>query len=170
MDAKKGGYHMNSIYIFGLLFLTAYFIQVAMGIKQMKHFNQHYQELRKLGKVAIGRRAGKVKAGTIFLFAVDPKGSILAARKMQGVTVLAKFHSLPQYVGEDIHYMDHYHPLVRQENKLTQQAIENAREVYLRVGRGDDQEFQSFTWISSLKIQLQLWKNKVRSKLKGSAE
>ena len=59
---------------------------------------------------------------------MDSQGKILAARKMQGVTVLAKFHPLPQYVNEDIHYMDHYHPLVQKENKLTQQAMENARE------------------------------------------
>ena len=32
-----------------------------MGMKQIKHFNQNYQELRQLGKVAIGRRAGKLK-------------------------------------------------------------------------------------------------------------
>lgn len=86
-----------------------------MGMKQIKHFNQNYQELRQLGKVAIGRRAGKLKAGTIILFAVDSQGKILAARKMQGVTVLAKFHPLPQYVNEDIHYMDHYHPLVQRK-------------------------------------------------------
>lgn len=73
---------MSFIYVFGALFLTAYLVQVAMGMKQIKHFNQNYQELRQLGKVAIGRRAGKLKAGTIILFAVDPQGKILAARKM----------------------------------------------------------------------------------------
>jgi glucitol operon activator protein len=31
--------------------------------------------------------AGKLKAGTIILFAVDSQGKILAARKMQGVTL-----------------------------------------------------------------------------------
>ena len=29
--------------------------------------------------------------------------------------------------------MDHYHPLVQKENKLTQQAMENAREIYFYV-------------------------------------
>ncbi len=36
--------------------------------------------------------------------------------------------------------MDHYHPLVQKENKLTQQAMENAREIYLRVELGNYQE------------------------------
>ncbi|MDU6315376.1 MAG: transcriptional regulator GutM, partial [Enterococcus faecalis] len=114
--------------------------------------------------------AGKLKAGTIILFAVDSQGKILAARKMQGVTVLAKFHPLPQYVNEDIHYMDHYHPLVQKENKLTQQAMENAREIYLRVELGNYQETQPLTPLNGAKIQWQLWKNKVQTKLKGSVE
>ena len=161
---------MSFIYVFGALFLTAYFVPIAMVMKQIKHFNQNYQELRQLGKVAIGRRAGKLKAGTIILFAVDSQGKILAARKMQGVTVLAKFHPLPQYVNEDIHYMDHYHPLVQKENKLTQQAMENAREIYLRVELGNYQETQPLTPLNGAKIQWQLWKNKVQTKLKGSVE
>ena len=36
-----------------------------MGMKQIKHFNQNYQELRQLGKVAIGRRARKLKAARL---------------------------------------------------------------------------------------------------------
>lgn len=90
--------------------------------------------------MAIGRRSGKIKAGTIVMFAVDQKGIIIDARKMQGVTVLAKFRLLPQYIGTDIHYIDNYHPLVRTENKLVQQAMVNAREIYLRVELGNYQE------------------------------
>ena len=64
-----------------------------MGMKQIKHFNQNYQELRQLGKVAIGRRAGKLKRHD-YLVCCGFARKILAARKMQGVTVLAKFHPL----------------------------------------------------------------------------
>ena len=34
---------------------------------------------------------------------------------MQGVTVLAKFKELPVYLGEDIHYIDKYHPKVQKQ-------------------------------------------------------
>ena len=44
-----------------------------MGMKQIKHFNQNYQELRQLGKSRLVD-AGKLKAGTIILFAVDSQG------------------------------------------------------------------------------------------------
>lgn len=159
---------MNFIYIFGGFVIVAYLLQIVMGMKQIKHFNQVYQELRKKGKVAIGRRAGKIKAGTIVLFAVDKNGKILDARKMQGVTVIAKFHSLPTYVGEDIHYIDKYHPLVRKENKLVQQAMENAREIYLRVEVGNYHEEKPLSPLVGAKVQMQLWKNQIQSKMKRS--
>lgn len=161
---------MSFIYLFGAFVVGAYLMQVVLGMKQIKHFNQTYQELRRKGKVAIGRRARKIKAGTIVLFAVDQQGKILDARKMQGVTVLAKFHTLSAYIGEDIHYMDKYHSLVRQENKLIQQAMENAREIYLRVEMGNYQEEQPLSPLAGTKVQLQLWKNQVQAKMKRSVE
>lgn len=159
---------MNFIYVFGFFALAAYLFQAILGLQQIKHFNQTYQELRKKGKVAIGRRAGKFKAGTIVFFAVTNEGRILAAKKMQGVTVLAKFHSIPQFVGEDIHYLDTYHPLVRKENKLLQQAMENAREIFLRVEVGNYHEEKPLSPIGGTINQLQLWKNQIKMRLKRS--
>lgn len=159
---------MNFIYVFGAFVLGAYILQAILGMKQIKNFNQNYQELRRLGKVAIGRRAGKIKSGTIILFAIDSDHKIIAARKMQGVTVLAKFHSLDEYVGEDIHYIDKYHPLVRKENKLTCLAMENAREIYLRVEAGNYKEEKPMSPFVGAGIQLQLWKNQIQRKMNRS--
>lgn len=161
---------MSFVYLFGIFALGAYLLQILFGLKQIKHFNQNYQQLRKKGKVAIGRRAGKIKAGTIVLFAVDPAGIILDARKMQGVTVLAKFKESPVYLGEDIHYIDKYHPNVQKENKLTIQAMENAREIYLRTEAGNYTESQGVSPVTLLKIQIQTWKEKIYMKEKRSAK
>ncbi|MBF0830769.1 transcriptional regulator GutM, partial [Staphylococcus aureus] len=86
------------------------------------HFNQTYSEMKKLGRVAIGRRSGRIKAGTIVLFAIDKKGQVLDARRMQGITVAARFKQMPDCIGQDLHYLDSYNPLVRKENKLLQTA------------------------------------------------
>lgn len=131
---------MNSIYMLGAIVIMAYVLQLILGLQQLKNFNKTYLELRKKGHVAIGRRSGKIKSGTIVMFAVDIKGNVLDARKMQGVTVLAQFKSMPDYIGQDIHYFDTYNPLVRKENKLLQIAIEDARELYLRVEAGNYKE------------------------------
>lgn len=153
---------MNHIVIFGLILILAYIFQIILGFRQLKHFNETYSGLRKRGKVVIGKRAGKIRSGTIVMFAVDPNGRVLQARKMQGVTVWAKFKELNQYEGEDIHYFDQYNPLVRQENKLLQIAIEDARELYLRSEASQLPRSEEVT--SAFDIRLQ-WKH-VLTKLK----
>lgn len=82
---------MNAMIVLGSLVLAAYALQIMFGLRQIKHFNQVYAVLRRQGRVAIGRRAGKVKSGTIVMFALDKEGRVLDARKMQGVTVAARF-------------------------------------------------------------------------------
>lgn len=159
---------MKFIYVFGFFAIAAYVFQAILAMRQIKHFNQVYQELRSIGKVAIGRRAGKIKAGTIVLFAVTDEGKILDARKMQGVTVLAHFHQISGYIGQDIHYIDKYNPLVRKENKMLQQAMENAREIFLRVEAGNYHEEKPLSPINGAFNQINLWKNQVQIKRRRS--
>lgn len=80
----------------------AFFVQTIFGYFQIKHFSNAYVELRRLGKVAIGRRPGKFRSGTIVLFAVTNSGKILSAKKMQGVTVLAKVKDLNGFADKNI--------------------------------------------------------------------
>ena len=37
---------------------------------------------------------GRIKSGTIVMFAVDENGRVLKASKMQGVTILARFQNM----------------------------------------------------------------------------
>ncbi|HEL0262709.1 TPA: transcriptional regulator GutM [Streptococcus equi subsp. zooepidemicus] len=127
---------MSFMVIFGLFVIAAYLFQLLLGLRQLKHFNAVYASLRRQGRVAIGRRAGKIRAGTIVMFALDQSGKVLDARQMQDVTVAARFKPMPAYIGQDIHYFDRYNPLIRRENKLLRLAIEDAREVFLRVEAG----------------------------------
>ena len=127
---------MNPVFLIGLLIVLAYGLQMLLGFRQIKQFNQVYTRLRRQGRVAIGRRSGKIRSGTIVLFALDASAHVLDAQKMQGTTILASFKPMPDYIGQDIHYLDRYNPLVRRENKLLRIAIEDARDVFLRVEAG----------------------------------
>ena len=127
---------MDVMVSFGLLILAAYAVQLMLGLKQLKHFNKIYAQLRHQGRVAIGRRSGRIRSGTIVMFAIDKEGIVLDAKKMQGVTMAARFKDMPDYIGEDIHYFDTYNPLVRKENKLLRMAIEDARAVFLKTEAG----------------------------------
>ena len=74
------------------------------------------------------------------MFAIDENGLVLDAQKMQGVTVLSTFKAMPTFIGQDIHYFDSYNPLVRDENKFLQIAIEDARDVFLKMEVGRYEE------------------------------
>ncbi|AXI68425.1 TPA: transcriptional regulator GutM [Streptococcus suis] len=157
---------MDSIYILGAVVIVAYILQIIFGLKQLKHFNTTYSELRKKGRVAIGRRSGKIKAGTIVMFAVDRKGMILDAKRMQGVTVVARFKSMPSYIGQDIHYLDTYNPVVRKENKLLQIAIEDARELFLRIEAGNYKDVPKFAPVLNVGNQLKLLSTRLKLQFK----
>ena len=157
---------MDSIYILGAVVIVAYILQIIFGLKQLKHFNTTYSELRKKGRVAIGRRSGKIKAGTIVMFAVDRKGMILDAKRMQGVTVVARFKSMPSYIGQDIHYLDTYNPVVRKENKLLQIAIEDAREIFLRIEAGNYKDVPKFAPVLNVGNQLKLLSTRLKLQFK----
>lgn len=159
---------MSFVYIFGAFAIAAFIFQTILGYFQIKHFNTIYQELRRKGKVAIGRRSGKIRAGTIIFFAVDSNAKILDARLMQGVTIWSKFKMKEQYIGQDIHFIDHCHPLVQKENKLTQLAMENAREIYLRVEIGNYTEEKPNSLLQNVSTSLNIMKHKVSTKIKGS--
>ncbi|MCB2831316.1 glucitol operon activator protein [Streptococcus dysgalactiae subsp. dysgalactiae] len=136
---------MDSIIVLAIIVISAYIFQIFLGMKQLKHFNQVYAELRQKGRVTIGRRSGRIRSGTIVMFAINSEGIVLDARKMQGISVLATFKAMPQFLGQDIHYVDSYNPLVRKENRLLQIAIEDARELFLRVEAGSYQEISRYS-------------------------
>ncbi|RKL64910.1 transcriptional regulator [Salipaludibacillus neizhouensis] len=77
------------IYLIILIGL-AWLVQSFLGFLQIQHFNKHFVEMRRKGKVAIGRRRGFFRAGTVVLLGVNSRKEIIDARKMQGITVLSK--------------------------------------------------------------------------------
>lgn len=161
---------MSFMVVLGIFAVSAYLLQILFGMKQIKHFNQTYQRLRRQGKVAIGRRAGKFKAGTIVMFAVDGKGNVLEAVKMQGVTVMAQFKDLPHFKGHNIHDFTLENDLVQQENKLMRQAIVNGREIYMRVEAGNYVEETPMSPYMNAKVHAGLLKDSVQNKFRRGVE
>ncbi|MDO4977354.1 MAG: transcriptional regulator GutM [Eubacteriales bacterium] len=80
----------------------AFLIQIALSMLQMKHFSNEFCKLRRQGKVACGRKAGGFRAGAIVMFLIDDDGMIKCAKKMEGVSVLARVRALKGFEGRDI--------------------------------------------------------------------
>ena len=154
---------MNLIAL-GILFILAFILQYALTYVQLNSFKRSYSKLRRIGRVVIGRKKGAARAGAIVMLAIDDHDQVLEVRKMQGVTSLAKFHSLPVYAGEDIHYIDRYHPSVRAEDRLTQAALENAREVYLRIEAGNEKSEQPTLPFIAMLNNFRIWKSTIKEK------
>ncbi|WP_238594604.1 transcriptional regulator GutM [Caenibacillus caldisaponilyticus] len=112
----------------------AFIIQQLLGFIQIKHFTKEYVKLRKIGKVAIGRRPGKLRAGAIVMFAINQAGKILEAKKLQGVTILARMKKLEGFEGKYLNRLtssDMVHC-----NKPLRMAIEDAKKNYRTVITG----------------------------------
>lgn len=158
---------MSFIYIFGFFAIAAYLFQGFLGFLQIKHFTNVYGELRRQGKVAIGRHTGKFKAGTIVMFSLDELGIIIEGRKMQGTTILAKFKNIEDVKGYHITELSLNVPCVVKENKLTRITMMDAVETYKKVRSGILIEERPAPFMM-VKNQLSLMRYSIQMKLKGS--
>lgn len=87
---------------FVFVLAVAFGLQVLFSTLQMKNFNNAFVEMRRKGKVAIGRKSGGFHAGAIVMFRIDDKGIIQEGRKIEGTTCFAKVKAFPGFEGRYI--------------------------------------------------------------------
>lgn len=109
----------------------AYVLQFLLTMIQMKDFNLNFRDLRKMGRVAIGKKKGGFVAGSIVMFAIDDKGIILKGMYLSGVTVLARFKEINDFNGVDITTITEEQ--VKSYSKQVQKAILDASSNYITI-------------------------------------
>jgi len=114
------------MFALGILVVGAFLIQSALGFFQIRHFGTEYNELKADGRVAIGKRAGKLTSGTIIMFQLDAEGVIVRGKKLQGTTILARFKPYNNFNGRSIEAIKEDDPDVLAEIKITRKTIMNA--------------------------------------------
>ncbi|RBW68505.1 transcriptional regulator GutM [Bacillus taeanensis] len=125
----------------------SWLLQSILGFLQIKHFNKKYAEMRKLGRVAIGRKTARFRAGTVVMFAIDRKNTILKAGKMQGVTVFSRVRNLKGFEGKKLLTLDEDD--FKNVNKLTRLAIKDALNSYNIISKGGELKVKK-GWIDLL--------------------
>ncbi|SFD66536.1 DNA-binding transcriptional regulator of glucitol operon [Bacillus sp. OV194] len=130
-----------------LLIGAAWLVQSIFGFFQIRHFNQKYAEMRSMGRVAIGKRTGRFRAGTVVMFCIDKRNKILTASKMQGVTVFSRMRELKGFEGK-------YLLNISEEDytgvdKLTRLAIADALKSYNIISKGGELQVKK-GWINYL--------------------
>lgn len=119
---------MDSILVLIIIAIVVWILNFTLGLIQIKDFNKNYIELRKLGKVAIGRKKGVITSGTIVLIRIENDGLILESRKMQGFTIAARVR---QFEGLENMYIDKIEEdNLKQFNKPLKKAILDAVKNY----------------------------------------
>ncbi len=135
-------------------------LQTVLSYFQMRYYTKEFIELKKIGRVVIGKRPGMLTAGTMVMFAIDPDGIILQAKMIQGVTVFARCKPLNGYSGKAVSSLTAED--CRTENKFLQKAILNAKSNYnIIMGGGELPKSRSFFQKISNFCKQKLAKSKV---------
>ncbi|PLS08949.1 transcriptional regulator [Neobacillus cucumis] len=124
------------MFIIMIFIAGAFILQMALGYLQIKHFSKTYAELRRIGKVAIGKKPGKIRSGTIVMFAITNSGKILKAKKIQGVTVMAKVKDMSGFEDKNIRTLETKD--LTECNKLLKLAILDAVHNYKVIMSGGE--------------------------------
>ena len=114
---------------------AAFLLQIIFSMMQMKHFSTEFIKLRHQGKVAIGRKSGGFRAGAIVMFQVDDDGIVQQAKKLEGVTCLARVKDLPGFDGRDIRTLTEQD--IPKSHKNLGKAVADASLVYRKVMAGE---------------------------------
>ena len=103
-------------------------LQLLLGLWQFGRFNKHMKELRRYGRVAVGKAKGGLRAGAVALICIDERAEIVHAEIMAGRTVFAGFRELSMLKGKVL-------PLISEGDcegfgKQVTAAVLNARQDY----------------------------------------
>lgn len=111
-----------------------YVCNVTLGMRQMRNFSMTYTLLRRRGKVTIGKQKNALSRGAIVMFLLDDRDRVVAGRRMNGITVLARFRDFPVFDGLPV---EEINPAAVRTDRGTQHAIANARDNFLTVRAGE---------------------------------
>ena len=112
-----------------LIAVTMWVLQLVLSILQFRRFAAHVNEMRREGRVAIGKAKGRFVAGAIVLFVIDAECNILRGEIMKGVTVFAGFRSFEDFSGRNLLDLDE--ASVASYDRQTRRAVLGAREEYI---------------------------------------
>lgn len=120
----------------GIFVMGSFALQYFLGWKQISYFGEEYKIMRREGRVGIGRRPGKITAGTLILFSLDDSGKIRYGRKLQGSTVWAKFKDFNVLNGKNLSQITKEDPEMKNEIRITRLTVLNAVQNYQMVMEG----------------------------------
>lgn len=114
--------------------LVIYALNTVLSLRQMRNFSDHYTQLRRRGRVAIGKQKNALTSGAIVMFLLDDGDRIVDGCRLRGLTVLARFKNFHEFDGQVIDDVD---PAQHRLERSVRRAVANARDNVLAIRRGD---------------------------------
>ena len=122
---------MEVAHLFGILFLLMC-LQVFGTHMQVKRYKAAVRRLHALGAVGIGSQRKTFGAGEVVLLAAKADGVILAAERMRGMTIWAKFKPVPEMVGDTIQNIEARIEALPLKEQKKHKALRDAAEALMQ--------------------------------------
>lgn len=121
-------------WIFIIAIGCAWVAQSFLSFKQTKAFTELFVNLRKKGRVAMGKFSGGIAAGSIVMFVLDDDDRVVEGHRLNGITVLAKFKEFDLYNGRFMSMVEAGE--ATRYGKSVMKAVTNARDNYRVAAEG----------------------------------
>ncbi|MDQ0204623.1 transcriptional regulator GutM [Pectinatus haikarae] len=95
---------------------------------QMNHFKATVRELMSKGHVGIGVRKRKMSSGNVVVLVSDDSGMIIEAKRMKGMTLLARFKNVARWETRDFRELRQEAESEKKKDKALLQALESLEE------------------------------------------
>lgn len=118
---------MDFWYILVIIF-CAFIFQYILSFKQLGDFSRNFAQVKRQGKVIIGRKRGGFFAGAIVMIAFGDDEIIKDIRCLSGVSFLAKFKKIDDFNGfniNDIEKSPKYNTYAKQIRLALINSIDN---------------------------------------------
>lgn len=117
-----------------IAFAVFYALQTVLALRQATNYSRHYGQMRRRGRVAIGKQKNLVVSGAIVMFLLDEDDVVVEGTRLSGVTVFSRFKPFERFTGEHMGAVDG-----RAASDLPsslRKAVDNARDNFLLVSEG----------------------------------
>lgn len=109
----------------GFIFIM-WMIQGILSYFQIRHFRKRMADLKRKGRILIGRQKGRFVAGSIVILVIDNDKTVIDAEEMSGFTVFNKFKKKTEIIGKHIEDLEGL--IANVKNKQSIKAIKKALE------------------------------------------
>ena len=122
---------MMDIFILGILIAAAFLLQALMGYFQIRNFASNYHEVRRKGRVLIGKNPRRFRQGSLMLIGLDRADRIQEIRVMKGLTVFSRFHEIARFDGESVVAVGADYAALQQLSRTERECFLNAYRNYV---------------------------------------